>query len=186
MDDEKIVELFLERDEGAIAAASEKYGPAIRKIAFNILGDDGYAEECESDTFLAAWNSIPPHEPRGYLFSYLARIARSSATDRLRKQSAEKRNAQVSEFTLEMQECIPGPEDVWDKISGMELSKAISSFLQSQSKLKRGIFLRRYWYMDSIADIARRVGMSEGKVKTVLFRMRLKLREYLKKEGFDL
>ena len=186
MDDERIINLFLERDEGAIAAASEKYGLAIRKIAFNILGDDDYAAECENDTLLAAWNSIPPHEPRGYLFSYLARIARASATDRLRKQSAEKRNAQVSELTLEMQECIPGSEDVWEKISGMELSKAINSFLQSQTKLKRGIFLRRYWYMDSIAEIARRVSMNESRVKNILFRMRLKLREHLKKEGFDL
>ena len=186
IDDKRIVELFLSRDESALAACSQKYGSALRGIAKNVLGDTRDAEECENETYLRAWNSIPPNNPETWLFSYLARITRGIAIDRFRRQSAEKRSAQLAELTQEIENSIPGLQNIESEAEADFLNEAVSRFLRSQSAEKRGIFIRRYWFMDSIAEIARRYGLSQGKVKTVLFRLRLQLKEYLEKEGFTL
>lgn len=184
LDDGKIVELFLRRDESAIQHTSEKYGGRLRSLSRGIVGDAQTAEECENDTYAEAWDSIPPNEPKDYLYAFLARIVRHISLDCCRRRSRLKRNAFVCELSAEMEQCIPVPDDCECRNDDMALSDAINGFLASLSAEKRNIFLRRYWYLDSIADIARRFGLSESKVKTTLFRSRIKLREHLEKEGY--
>lgn len=184
MEDEKIVELFLQRNEAAVQHASEKYGRRLCSLSLGIVGDRQTAEECENDTYAEAWNAIPPNEPRAYLYAFLARIVRHISLNCCRKRSRLKRNAFICELSAEMEQCIPAPDDCECRIDEMALSDAINGFLASLSTEKRNIFLRRYWYLDPIADISKRFGLSESKVKTTLFRSRVQLREYLEKEGY--
>ena len=183
-DDSGIVELFLERNEQALVFAARKYGVSLRKIALAVLGDESDAQECENDAYLKAWNSIPPNEPRTWLLPYLSKLVRETAIDRLRKEQAKKRAAQFTELTQEIESSLPSLNDVETEVDGALLSAAISAFLRQQPLQKRNIFLRRYWYMDSVADIAKRYSVSEGKVKTVLFRLRGDLKDHLKREGY--
>lgn len=186
MDDSAIVDLYLARDEEAIRLTKEKYGTSLRHIAAGILRDASDAEECENDTYLKAWNQIPPHEPRTFFFPFLARIIRCDALDRVKARLREKRNAELVTLSEELEACLAAPKDVESEIDGIELSRVISAFLREQSPERRNIFLRRYWFMDSVQEIARRFGCTEGKVKTLLYRMRNDLRQYLQKEGFSL
>ena len=184
LDDSKIVDLYLERDEAAIKQTSKKYGKRLRALSFGIVNDQLSAEECENDTYLEAWNSIPPHEPRSYLYAFLARITRHISLNCCRDRSRLKRSAFICELSAEMEECIPDPDDSGCRVDDIVLGEAINKFLGSLDAQKRNIFLRRYWYMDSISDISKRYALSESKIKTTLFRCRNKLREYLKKEGY--
>ena len=111
MDDERIVELYLSRDESAIKETSEKYGPRLRSLAYGIVNDAQTAEECENDTYLEAWNSIPPHDPKSYLYAFLARITRHISLNRCRDGSRLKRSAVICELSAEMEECLPAPDD---------------------------------------------------------------------------
>ncbi|MBQ5414861.1 MAG: RNA polymerase sigma factor, partial [Firmicutes bacterium] len=163
-DDSGIVELFLERNEQALVFADRKYGASLRKIALAVLGDESDAQECENDAYLKAWNSIPPNEPRTWLLPYLSKLVRETAIDHLRKEQAKKRAAQFTELTQEIESSLPSLNDVETEVDGALLSAAISAFLRQQPLQKRNIFLRRYWYMDSVADIAKRYSVSEGKV----------------------
>ncbi len=183
MDDAKIVELFLCRDESAIKMTAEKYGVRLRRLANNLLDDPYIAEECENDTYLAAWNSIPPHVPSTYLFPFLARITRHIAIDRCRERSRAGQNMHLVELTQEMEQCIPTQIDVNDQMHAKLLGDAISVFLRGVSEEQRNIFLRRYWFLDSVSAIAERFSIRESKVKTTLFRTRNNLRIYLKREG---
>ena len=183
-DDSGIVELFLERNEQALVFAARKYGASLRKIALAVLGDESDAQECENDAYLKAWNSIPPNEPRTWLLPYLSKLVRETAIDHLRKEQAKKRAAQFTELTQEIESSLPSLNDVETEVDGALLSAAISAFLRQQPLQKRNIFLRRYWYMDSVAEIAKRYSVSEGKVKTVLFRLRGDLKDHLKREGY--
>ena len=183
-DDSGIVELFLERNEQALVFADRKYGASLRKIALAVLGDESDAQECENDAYLKAWNSIPPNEPRTWLLPYLSKLVRETAIDRLRKEQAKKRAAQFTELTQEIESSLPSLNDVETEVDGALLSAAISAFLRQQPLQKRNIFLRRYWYMDSVAEISKRYSVSEGKVKTVLFRLRGDLKDHLKREGY--
>ena len=183
-DDSGIVELFLERNEQALVFAARKYGVSLRKIALAVLGDESDAQECENDAYLKAWNSIPPNEPRTWLLPYLSKLVRETAIDRLRKEQAIKRAAQFKELTQEIESSLPSLNDVETEVDGALLSAAISAFLRQQPLQKRNIFLRRYWYMDAVAEIAKRYSVSEGKVKTVLFRLRGDLKDHLKREGY--
>ena len=183
-DDSGIVELFLERNEQALVFAARKYGVSLRKIALAVLGDESDAQECENDAYLKAWNSIPPNEPRTWLLPYLSKLVRETAIDRLRKEQAKKRAAQFTELTQEIESSLPSLNDVETEVDGALLSAAISAFLRQQPLQKRNIFLRRYWYMDSVAEIAKRYSVSEGKVKTVLFRLRGDLKDHLKREEY--
>lgn len=183
-DDSGIVELFLERNEQALVFAARKYGASLRKIALAVLGDESDAQECENDAYLKAWNSIPPNEPRTWLLPYLSKLVRETAIDRLRKEQAKKRAAQFTELTQEIESSLPSLNDVETEVDGALLSAAISAFLRQQPLQKRNIFLRRYWFMDSVAEIAKRYSVSEGKVKTVLFRLRGDLKDHLKREGY--
>ena len=179
-----IVDLFLERNETALDETQRKYGKRLQTLAYGILKDTFLAEECENDAYLAAWNTIPPQEPRTYLFAYLARITRNAALDRCKSQSRQKRRGALVELSREMEECLPSGEDVQGELDMKLLGSAISRFLYGQSQEKRNVFIRRYWYMDSVADLSRRFGISQSKVKSCLFRMRNELREFLITEGF--
>ena len=186
MDDNKIIDLYLRRDETAVKQTSEKFGDHLRALAYGIVKDHQTAEECENDTYLKAWNTIPPHEPREYLYAFLARITRHISLDCCRKRSRLKRRAFISELSAEMEQCIPAPDGVECRIDDIILGQAINGFLSTLSEEKRNVFIRRYWYLDSISDIARRFALSESKAKTMLFRSRKQLRDYLEKEGYIL
>lgn len=184
MEDKRIVELYFQRDESAIQQTSEKYGSRLRQIAWKITEDRMAAEECENDTYLQAWNMIPPHEPVSYLFAFLARITRHISLDICRNRSRLKRKAFLVELSLEMEQCIPSPDDTQGKIEGILLGKVISDFLRKLPEEKRKVFIRRYWYLDSISAIAERYDIKESKIKTMLFRTRNELRCFLEKEGY--
>ena len=186
MDDALIVRMFLDRDEQAIQETARKYGERLRWIGKDILEDPEMVSECENDTYLAAWNSIPPHEPNTYLFAFMARIMRNRALDKCREQARQKRSALLVELTAEMEQCIPSGANVEQKVEARALAEAISMFLRKQSKTKRDVFLRRYWYMDSIDEIAKQYHFSRSKVKSILMRMRKALGEFLEKEGYQL
>lgn len=186
MDDSGIVDLYLARDEAAISETQQKYGQRLRKIAFNVLDSAASAEECENDTYLEAWNRIPPHEPRTYLFSFLGKIARHLAIDMCRKNSSLKRQALFCELTDEMAECIPGESSAEEAVDAEALKRSIDAFLGGLSVPQQNVFVRRYWFFDSIADIARQYGFTQSKVKTMLFRMREGLRAHLEKEGYTI
>lgn len=186
MEDEMIVQLYLDRDESAIKQSSEKYGSRLRALSLGITSDIQTAEECENDTYLQAWNLIPPNEPRTYLYAFLARITRHISIDRCRERTNLKRNACIMELSEEMGMCITTSDDIESALVEEELGKAISMYLRTVSQEKRVIFVRRYFYLDSIAEISKRCAISESKVKSSLFRTRNDLRKYLIKEGYAL
>lgn len=184
MTDGEIVELYLARDEDALRHTAEKYGARLRALAYGILEDMPAAEECENDVYLAAWDSIPPHEPRDYLFAYLARIARHISLDRCRLRAREKRSAYLEELTGELTDCLPSPERAEERLEAGELARAISAWLRTLPAEKRSLFLRRYWYGDGVSALAKGLGWGESRVKTALHRLRKGLREHLEKEGW--
>lgn len=186
MNDDRIIELYLMRDEEAIKLTAEKYGSRLRSLAYGIVNNRQTAEECENDTYLKAWNAIPPHEPRGYLYAFLARITRHVSLNCCRARDQLKRRAFICELSAEMEQCIPSPDDSECLMDDAALRNAINGFLGKLSEEKRNIFVRRYWYLDSVADISKRFDLSESKVKTTLFRCRRELRDYLEKEGYTL
>ena len=187
MNDEQIITLYWKRSEKAIKETSKKYGKKLKAVSMNIVQSIPTAEECENDTYLEAWNSMPPHEPHNYLFAFLARIIRHISLNRCKEQNTLKRNAFVCELSAELEECIPSPDDdINAKIDEITLKNVINYFLSSLTEEKRRIFLRRYWYMDSIKDIAKRFSISESNAKTTLFRIREQMKEYLVKEGYDI
>ena len=181
MDDSKIIELFFDRNEQAIQQVDNTYGRRLFMLAENIVKNDQDAEESVSDTYLKAWDTIPPKKPM-HLFAYLAKICRNFALKKLDWKAAAKRNAEVVSLTQEMQACIPDPAHE-RRLEGEELGKLLNRFLESLSCENRVIFLRRYWYMDTIGEIAQRYGMTQSKVKTQLHRTRAKLHGFLEKEG---
>ena len=184
MDDSRIVDLYLLRDEEAIRETAEKYGSRLRALAQGIVCDRQAAEECENDTYMETWNSIPPHEPRTYFYAFLARIARHIALNCCRDRSRLKRSAFLCELSREMEACIPGHWQETD-VRSAEISRLVSSFLWKQTADNRMIFVRRYWYGDSVSEIALRYEISQSAVLMRLSRMREKLAVYLKKEGFQ-
>ena len=186
MEDSEIVQLFLNRDESAIRFSSEKYGARLRMLALGITEDLQTAEECENDTYLQAWKLIPPNEPRTYLYAFLARITRHLSIDRCRERASHKRSGALVELTAEMESCLPAAENVESGIAEEELGRAISRYLRTVSREKRVIFVRRYFYLESIEEISRKYGFSESKVKSSLFRTRNGLRDYLIREGYTL
>lgn len=183
MTDEKIVELFLQRDERAIEATAEKYGGYCYKIAFNVLGDRGDSEECVNDTYMKAWGSIPPARPRK-LASFLGAVTRNLALDRVRYDSAKKRVP--DDFTCaldELSECVSGEESPEDAVSRLALEDIIGGFLDSLRERDRNIFVERYWLLDSVPEIAHKLRVSENSVSASLSRTRKALRVILEKEG---
>lgn len=181
--DEKIIDLFFERDDSAVSEIQAKYGKLCFSVAMNILGDREDAEECVNDTYLGAWNSIPPNRPKA-LSAYLIKITRNLSLKRLRFNRAEKRGGGESALSFdELSECIPDGSDALARIEESELSKHISDFLRSIPETDRRIFVLRYFYCDSIEEISKRFGFGESKVKMKLSRTRSKLRKYLTERG---
>lgn len=186
MEDGKIVQLYWDRDERAIPATAEKYGGYCTSIARNILGSRDDAEECVNDTYLRAWNAMPPHRPE-VLPAFLGKLVRNVSLDRCRRNAAGKRGGGELPAVLgELSEVVSGTEDVGQTLERRELLNAINDFLTLLPPEKRGIFVRRYWYTESISKIASRYGMKDGAVSMALGRLRAGLRSYLTERGFEL
>lgn len=184
MEDAKIVELFWQRSEEALTAAEEKYGRFCYKIAYGILANRQDCEECVNDTWMAAWNYIPPKKP-AVLSAFLGKITRGFAIDSLRKKCAGKRpDMHMAELTDEVQDLNQSIEQMLDAgIRRQELTDTLNQFLRELPEQKRNIFIQRYWGMMSVKEIADKNHMTETAVKQVLFRSRNILRERLRKEG---
>ena len=183
VEDSRIIGLFFERSEQAIEALDRKYGAAVRRTAANILNDRLDVEECVNDTWLRVWNSIPPQKPNP-LASYVCRIARNLAVNRYHANRAEKRNSAYDLVLDEMAECLPSGVDIETEYDAKEFSAAINRFLAALSPEDRVLFVRRYWYADSVAELAAALGGSANRISVRLFRLREKLRNTLVKEGF--
>ena len=181
MEDTEIMELFWARNEDAIKETDAVYGRKLNTLAKNILLSREDAEESVSDTYMETWKTIPPHRPK-YFFAFLASICRHLSLNRLDWNMAAKRKAEVVSLTEEIELCIPDTSHE-RVMQGKELGRILDAFLESPPKDSRLIFLRRYWYVDTIAEIAQRYGMTESKVKMQLRRTKDKLRAYLEKEG---
>lgn len=186
MDDAGIVGLYKARDEAAITETADKYGAKLSELAFRLLGDRHSAEECVNDALLRAWEHIPPADPGDRLFAYLARIVRGLAIDRLRHDKSLKRGAAVTELTQELSECLASSESVEDAALAKELAGIVNGFVNGLPNDRQLIFIRRYWYFDSISEIAESTGFSESKVKTALCRMRKKLRNLIEGKGYGI
>ncbi len=186
MDDKQIVDLYWERSETAISETAKKYGKYCRYIAFNILHNDEDSKECVNDTYLRAWNNIPPHRP-SVLRTFLGKITRNLSLDRYEQFNAEKRNSgQMPLVYDEIQECIPPLDSTANIIEEIALTEVFNRFLTSLSLEQRKVFMRRYWFFSSIKEIATDYGMSESKVKMSLLRSRNELKKMLVKEGISL
>lgn len=184
MTDERIVDLYWRRDESAVAETQQKYGHYLTKIAYNILNDMEDSLESVNDTYMRAWKAMPPHRPR-VLSSFLAKITRRVAIDVVRKRTREKRIPSEYTYSLaELEECISGGETAEQMIEVELLAKAINQFLRTLPQETRNLFIGRYYFLDSLKDAANYCSMSEAKAKTLLYRTRCGLKEYLEKEGF--
>ncbi|HEY8349215.1 MAG TPA: RNA polymerase sigma factor [Clostridiales bacterium] len=183
MDDEMILDLYWARSESAISETANKYGSYCTKIAVNILQNSEDAEECVNDTYHKAWDSIPPQRPANFR-AFLGRITRNLSLNRYKEQRTQKRGGDnITLIYSELEECIPSNSNVETEYESGLVAGAINSFLLTLDKESRIVFVRRYWYADPIQAIAERFGMSESKVKSMLFRTRKKLRAYLENEG---
>lgn len=183
MEDSQIVSLYWQRDEVAIDHTEKKYGQYLTAIAYNILADREDSHESVNDTYLAAWNSMPPQKPQ-VLSTYLGKLTRRISIDLFRKRTSQKRGG--SEYALsleELGECI-GSNSTEEALDAQLLSQAIAGFLQTLSPEARNVFLCRYYYLDPVKKIAGYCGISEAKVKILLHRTRQGLWEHLQKEGF--
>ena len=186
MDDQKIIELYWNRNEDALTHTRNKYHRYCYRIAYNLLQNHEEAEEAENDTYLDAWNAIPPHRPSNFP-AFLGKITRSIAMDKIRYQNAQKRGNGFESLSFEeLQDCIPSNHRVEDYLNASQLAEQISCFLRTLPKTERAIFLYRYWYCEPTASIASELACSNSKVRTSLHRTRQKLKEYLQKEGINL
>ncbi len=184
MTDHEIIARYWKRDEEAIAATDEKYGPWLTRLAFSILEDREDSGESVNDTYLAAWNAMPPHRP-DVLRAFLAKLTRQISISRLRRGLAQKRGGGQYEAALEeLGECVSGGVGPEEQLELKELSAAISRWLEGQTPVARTLFLRRYFYCDSLAEAASFCGMGQGAAKSALHRARLNLRKYLEQEGY--
>ena len=186
MDDSEIVEMFWQRNDLAIHEAQAKYGKYCNVIAESILKNKEDAEDCVNEVYLAAWNSIPPSRPR-QLSTYLGRLTKNLAVNIMKRRLTEKRGGgEVSLVFEELEECVSGGGSVEQSYEAKELTRAINGFLARQRRSHRKIFMLRYWYCQSVSDIAARLGTTPNTVSVTLARTRKKLKEYLQKRGFDL
>lgn len=183
MDDEAIIALYFQRSEEAITRTEAKYGSYCFSIAHNILLSREDAKEALNDTWLGAWNAIPPHRP-GCLSAFLGKITRRISVNRFLAARTVKRGGGEAALALEeLSECLPSPMDVEKELEAAELNRILNIFVRSLPDTERRVFLLRYWYLESVDNIAKRFGFSQSKVKSMLFRTRNKLRKELEKEG---
>ena len=183
MEDSVIIAMFEARDEAAIAVTADRYGKMCLSIARGILGSPQDAEECTQDAYLRLWNAIPPAQPQK-LRPFVARIARNQAGNKLAYNSARKRGREVTVPLEELEPWLASSRDVEGELDGKELTRAIERFLLTLDADSRNVFLRRYWFCDSVEQIAAGFGATESWVKSRLLRTRSKLRIYLIKEGY--
>lgn len=185
MDDKTIVDLYFLRNEDAIGLTEEKYGPYCYSIAYNILSNREDAQESVSDTYLAAWNAIPPRRPSVFS-AFLGKLTRHISIDRWRQRTAAKRGGgEVAVALEELSECVAGLQNIELEYERKELMKAYTRFLKELPETERRVFLGRYWYMESIEAIATKFGFSQSKVKMLLQRTRIKLRLRFEEEGYE-
>lgn len=182
MEDKAIIDLYFERKEEALKATDQKYSAYLKKVISGILNRKEDIEECLNDTYMAVWNRIPPERPAMFR-AFVAKIARYTALNRYDYISAGKRNSAFDVILSELEDCLSVGDTVEKELEAGILRDALDSFLYGLKKEKRIIFLRRYWFGDSISDISDNFGLSESKVKSMLFRLRGQLKEHLKKEG---
>ena len=182
MEDKKIVSLLWQRAEQAITLLAKKFGAGLHRLAMNILGSHQDAEEAVSDTYLAVWNTVPPQKPDP-LSAYVYRLGKNAALKKHRDNTAQKRDSRYDVSLDELAGCVAGCslEEEWE---ARELGRAIDRFLTRQTEQNRIIFLRRYWFGDSVKEIAALYAMSPGSISVRLSRLRDALRDYLQKEGF--
>lgn len=186
MDDNDIIRLYWDRNDMAIQATSEKYGCYCRAIARNILCSDEDAEECVNDAYLNAWNAMPEHWPE-QLAAFLGKITRNLAFNRYRHSRALKRGGGETALALdELADCVSGDNGIEQEFDRRELVKAVNLFVRGLSEQKRYIFVRRYWYADSVSEIAGDMGMRQGSVSKTLERIRKQLKAYLTERGYEL
>jgi RNA polymerase sigma-70 factor (ECF subfamily) len=183
MEDEKIVDLYWSRNEDAIRHTAERYGQYCYAIAYNILSVREDSEECVNDTYLDAWNSMPPHRPT-VLSAFLGKITRRIAIDRWRQSHAQKRGGGEMALALdELSECVASTGDVAREAETLEVAAAVQKFLNTLPDIERRVFVRRYWHMESIADLAAHFGCGQSRIKSMLHRTRGKLQKHLREEG---
>ena len=183
MNDQEIVRLYFDRDQQAISETSRKYGSYCYTIAWNILYNREDSEECVNDTYMDTWNAIPPARPLS-LKAFVGKITRNNALNRYEKAHAGKRGGGETPLCLdELSECVSGQDEMKDLEDYEHLVTCLNQFLSLLKKDQRIIFVRRYWYLNSIQEISRDYGMSESKVKVTLSRLRSRLKTYLEKEG---
>lgn len=186
MEDGKIIDLYWARREEAITETDRKYGNYCRSISLHILRNEEDCEECVNDTWMRAWDTMPPKRP-DYLSAFLAKIVRNLSISRYRLNHAQKRGSGETELLLmELEECLPSGKSVEEEIEGRETAAAINRFLAKLDAESRRIFVRRYFYADAIKEISESMEISESKVKSQLFRQRGRLKKHLEKEGIEL
>lgn len=178
MNDERIIELFFERSEQAIKELDGKYGKVFHALSFKILNNHQDAEECVNDSYLGTWNAIPPAKPNS-LLSFVCKIVRNISLKRYGQNTAAKRNSRYDVAMEELGDCLVSTVTVEKELEEQEMTEIIESFLDSLSRENRVIFLRRYWFSDTYADIAKQVGLTEKNVSVRLTRIRKELRKYL-------
>lgn len=184
MRDEEITDLYFERNENAIAETEKKYKNYCLSVAENILENKEDAEECFNSALFALWNSVPPEKPRN-LKLFLAKIIRNAAINRYKEKNAEKRGGGRTQAVLEeLSECVAAAESAEELFDAKELEKSINRFLKNLPEKERNIFIRRYFFMENLGEIAERYGISENSAAVILCRVRKKLKKYLKREGF--
>lgn len=183
MQDSQILDLYWDRNEQAITETQRSYGNYCHSIAFHILYDRDDADECVNDTWLRAWNAIPPQRP-GKLALFLGTITRNLSLDRWKGKHAMKRgNGEMMLALDELAECVPDRNSTEDAAEAAELERLLNEFLHTLPERECNVFLRRYWYVEEYRDIAKKYGMNLNTVKTTLFRTRAKLKSFLEKEG---
>ena len=185
MNDREIIDLYFARDGAAVSETMGKYGRMLRSIAYNILRNAADSEECENDTYLAAWNRIPPLRPKVFS-AFLGRIARNLAINRYRYYTADKRNRAFEVALDELGELLPGGGEADAGCDAAAVAECIEKYLSKKGRTKRIVFVRRYWYCDSVGQIASDCGFSESKVKSMLLRMRRELKVELERSGIEL
>ena len=184
MEDSDIIEAYFRRDESAITETKAKYGAHLYDLSFNILRNREDAEECESDTYVKAWNSIPPARPV-FLCAWLVKITRNLSLNRLKEKKQARHDADTVAITEEMAECLASPDGIERTFDDRTVVRVVNAYLERCDKTHRFIFVRRYYFGDGYEEIAKYTGKTKNNVRTMLYRMRGELRELLEKEGIS-
>ena len=182
MEDKKITEMFLNREESAISELTKKYGRLFRNLAFNVVGNEEDAEECVNDSCMEIWNAIPPANP-DILLAFACKIVRRVSINRLRFNIRQKRNCDMTVPIEELSECLSGTDEMEHLVNSTHFKEVINVFLHSLDEDSRNLFVKRYFFFESLESLAEHFGVSENKISVRLHRIRKKLALKLKEEG---